>query len=138
MLRGADARQRRGAAVAELAVLLPFLVLLFVLPVDFCRIFYYTIAVENCARNGALWAGDSFAQSESPYQNVTEAARADFPAASQGELAVSSPVVVVTYDGVSYAQVTCIYQFQTLTNYPGVGGPWTIQRVARARVVPPR
>ena len=111
---------------------------LFLLAVDFCRIFYYTIAVENCARNGALWACDSFAQSESPYANVTKAAQADFPQSKQSELGVSDPAPVITEDGVNYVQVTCTYAFYTITSYPGIAGPWNIQRVVRARVVPTR
>ena len=129
-------RRRRGAATVEMAVLLPVLALLFVITVDFCRIFYFTITVENCARNGALWACDAFAQSESPYGTVTAAARADFPADRSGQLQVSDPAPVVTEGGVSYAKVTCTYQFNTLTQFPGVGGPWTVSRVSRARVVP--
>lgn len=54
MLRRVQVPRRPGAAVAELAVLLPFLVLLFFVAVDYCRIFYFTLTVENCARNGAL------------------------------------------------------------------------------------
>jgi hypothetical protein len=115
----------------------PFLVFLFLVAIDFCRVFYYTVAVENCARNGALWASDSFAQAESPYASATEAARADFPEAVRDRLVVSDPAPVVLHDGANYAEVTCTYQFQTITGYPLVGGPWTIQRVVRARVVPP-
>ncbi len=130
-------RTRRGASIVEMAILLPVLALLFVITLDFCRVFYYTIMTENCARNGAHWASDLFAQTESPYANVTAAARADFPAAQQSELQVSDPAPVVTVDGVDYARVTCTYQFNTITSYPGVGGPWTVARVAYARIVPP-
>ena len=125
--------RRRATAAVEFAVLLPFLVFLFVLAVDYCRIFYYTLTVENCARNGALWAADSFAQGESPYANVTAAARADFPQDVRTALAVSDPAPVVSSNGVNYVEVTCTYQFQTITSYPGVAGPWTIRRVVRAR-----
>lgn len=129
--------RRSAAAAVELAILAPFLVLMFLIAVDFCRIFYYTLTVENCARNGAIWASDSFANSESPYATVTAAARADFPQDIAGQLSVSDPAQVVTYVSASYVEVTCTYQFETITSYPGIGGPWTIQRVARVRVVPP-
>ena len=133
---GRRGRPRRGASTVEMAIVLPFLTLLFLITIDFCRIFYFTITVENCARNGALWACDAFAQSESPYATVTEAARADFPQDRRGQLQISDPAPVVSQDGVSYAQVTCTYPFETLTRFPGVGGPWTVTRVVRARVVP--
>jgi Flp pilus assembly protein TadG len=123
-------------ATVEMAILLPLLALLFLITVDFCRIFYFTITVENCARNGALWACDAFAQSESPYATVTEASRADFPQNRRGELQVSDPAPVVSQDGVSYAQVTCTFRFDTVTSFPGIAGPWMITRSVRARVVP--
>jgi hypothetical protein len=137
MVRKVPGPRRPAAAVTELALLLPFLAFLFLAAVDFCRIFYFALTVENCARNGAIWACDSFAQSESRYNTVTEAARADFPSALRSNLAISDPAPVVTQGGVSYVQVTCTYQFQAITSYPGIAGPWTIQRVVRARVVPP-
>ncbi len=136
-LSGAGAgAPRRAVTAVELAALLPFLTFLFVVTVDFCRIFYFTLAVENCARNGALWACDSFAQGESPYDSVTDAARADFVQGLAGELTVSDPAPVVADKTINYVEVTCTYEFNTITNYPGVGGPWTISRKARARVVP--
>lgn len=129
---------RQGVSAVELALLLPFLMFLFVLVVDFCRVFYYTITVENCARNGALWASDQFAQTESPYASVTDASQADFPVNKRTELIVRDPVQVITIDGVNYVEAMCSYTFSTITSYPGISGPWTIQRAARARVVPPR
>ncbi len=54
-------RQRkrgRAAAVVELALLLPFLMLLLVLAVDYARMFYFGVTVENCARNGAYFASN--------------------------------------------------------------------------------
>ena len=48
---------RRGAAAAELAVLLPFLAFLFVVAIDFCRLYYQTQTVQGCAEAGACYAG---------------------------------------------------------------------------------
>src|SRR5579864_7443228 len=70
---------RRGVAAAELAILLPFLGLVLVLGVDFARIYYYYVAVTNCARNGALYAADPLAPTQSPYASLTAAAQADWP-----------------------------------------------------------
>src|SRR6516164_9600711 len=50
-------RPRRGAAMIELALLLPFLCFLFVITVDWARVFYFDLTVENCARCGALYGG---------------------------------------------------------------------------------
>ena len=42
-------------AAVELAVISTFLVPLFVLTLDFARLFYYQVTIDNCARNGALY-----------------------------------------------------------------------------------
>ena len=52
--RSRAARCRRSAvAVVELAVLLPLLMLLFVMTVDFARVFYFSLTLTNCAAQGA-------------------------------------------------------------------------------------
>jgi Flp pilus assembly protein TadG len=120
---------RRGAAAVEFAVLLPFLVFMFVIAVDWARVFYYAIAVENCARNGALYM--SQAQSaktvSSPYTDsglvnlyatatnpVTTAALADAP-----DLTPTPTVTSTTgIDGNgSYVEVTVSYPFQTMSGF---------------------
>ena len=73
--RGRDSR--RGAALVELALLSPFLLFLFVIVVDFGRIFYYSQTVQNAARAGALYMSDDVSKASSPYANVTAAAIAD-------------------------------------------------------------
>jgi Flp pilus assembly protein TadG len=47
---------RSGVAAVEFAVLLPFLMALFLFATDFARILYYTITIENVAHNGTLLA----------------------------------------------------------------------------------
>src|SRR5262245_8395204 len=49
---------RRGAAVAEMAILLSVLSFLFIITIDFARLFYYSLTLKNCARNGAYFASD--------------------------------------------------------------------------------
>jgi hypothetical protein len=55
MLISSPHRPRRALAAVEFAVLAPFLAFLFVLTVDFARVFHYQQVVEQCARNGALY-----------------------------------------------------------------------------------
>src|SRR5262245_12350435 len=52
------AARRRAAATAELALLLPFLGFMFAVAVDYARIFYFGVTLENCARNGAYYASN--------------------------------------------------------------------------------
>src|SRR5262245_16916603 len=66
-------RSRRGVASVELAVLVPFLAFLFVIALDFGRIFYFSVTVENCARSGALYGSDPVAAAQSPYSSIQQA-----------------------------------------------------------------
>jgi hypothetical protein len=120
---------RPGVAATELAVLLPFIAFMFVIAVDWARVFYYSIAVRNCARNGALYMSQqqSAKTTSSPYTDsgyvnlyvnsanpVTAAALADAPNLT--------PTPTVTSNGGSdsygpYAEVTVSYMFQTVTNF---------------------
>src|SRR5436309_2447151 len=54
IVRSPDAR--RGAAAVELAILLPFLAVMFAAALDVCRAFYTTQALESAARVAALYA----------------------------------------------------------------------------------
>jgi Flp pilus assembly protein TadG len=48
-------KSRRGAAAVELAVLLPVLIFASMASVDFARVAYVQLTLQNCARNGALY-----------------------------------------------------------------------------------
>src|SRR5262249_12177463 len=124
---------RRGVAVVELAVLLPFLAFMFVVTVDWCRVFYYSVTVTNCARNGALYCSDPVAQASSPYANVNQAALADAPN-------LSPPPAVSTVWGSDaygpYVEVTVSYPFQTVANFPGIPPSTLLVRTVRMSVAP--
>lgn len=131
---------RRGAAAAELAILLPLLAFLVAVGCDYARILYFSQTVTNAARNGALWQSDPYAQKESPYKTVAEAALADAGNLSDPN---NKPTVATgtgtDSTGTAYVEVTVGYQFHSLTNMPGV--PKTVNlarsvRVAKAPVVP--
>lgn len=124
----------------ELAVLLPFLLFLAVIAADWARMLYYTITIENCARNGALYACDSDTRSKSRYANVTEAALAEAPnltptpTVSQTDLADGG-------DGQKAVVVTVSMTFTSITNfsYPklfGVPNSEAISRSVQMRVEP--
>jgi Flp pilus assembly protein TadG len=121
---------RRGAATVELALLLPFLGLVFVIGVDYSRIFYYSVTVTNCARNGAAY-GCQDAGKAGDQTGIQNAALADGSNLSAGQLSVSS-----TTDSSTYVEVTASYPFTTLTRYPGLPSSVTLTRVIRMRVAP--
>lgn len=125
-------RRRRGASAVELALMLPILSLLFVLAVDFARLYYHYSIVTNCARNGALYASDPTNASESPYGNVTAAALAD------ASNLTPPPTVTVNppnyFDpSVTSVQVTVTYPFTTICNYPGLSNPINLTRIVQMR-----
>src|SRR5579862_4331763 len=46
---------RRGSATAEMAIILPFYMILLIGVVDFCRVFYTAVAVAQAARAGTQY-----------------------------------------------------------------------------------
>ena len=127
-------RARRAVAAVELAVLLPFLALVFVIAVDYARVFYYSQTIEACARNGALYASDPVAAAQSPYDDTTDAALAD-----AGNL--SPQPTVSTSNGTDAAgnatvSVTVSWTFQTVCAFPLIPNSVPLSRTVTMRVAP--
>ena len=125
--------RRHGVAAVELAALLPFIAFLFAVTVDFARIFYYTQVVENCARNGAVYASN-VSSAQSPYANLTAAAQAD-AAGLTPQPSVSS-ASGTDAAGNAYVQVTVSWTFRTITAFPGIPSSVNISRTVQMRVAP--
>jgi Flp pilus assembly protein TadG len=127
-------RRRNAVAAVELALLLPLLVLLFVLAVDFARVYYFSLTVTNCARAAALYAGDPSVQNESPFASLEAAALSDATnlspqpkvASKQGTDELGQP----------YVEVQVSYAFSTITGYLGSAGSQTITRTIRVPLAP--
>jgi hypothetical protein len=125
-------KHRAGIAAVELAILLPLLALLFVIAVDWGRIFYYAVTINNCARNGAAYAFDPYSGVTS-YPDLASAALADAPN-------LSPPPTVTSASGTDsngpYVDCTVTYNFQTITNFPGVPKATTLTRTVRVYQAP--
>jgi Flp pilus assembly protein TadG len=122
---------RSGVAVAELAIILPFLAFMFVITIDYSRIFYYSLTVENCARNAALYACDpTDAALESPYTSVTQAGMADAP-----NLSPAPTITTSTSASGKWVTATANYTFSSLTQFPFVPSTVTISRSVTMRIV---
>lgn len=111
---------RRGAAAVEFAMLLPFLMLLVVVAIDFSRLYYHYTTITNCARNGAIYASDDVFAAEPPYykvgdrkQSITNAALVDASNLSP------TPRVTVLEDSSSRVAVKVEYEFSYVTGYFG-------------------
>jgi Flp pilus assembly protein TadG len=140
MPKGSRHRRRHAAATVELAILLPFLMFLFLVAVDWGRIFYYSEILTNCAHQGAIYASDPVAASKSPYQSIQDAATAD-----AGDMQPKPTITSVNgkdSDGNAYVGVTATWQFTTVVNFPAIaglpaiGGPMNLTRTVRVRVAP--
>jgi Flp pilus assembly protein TadG len=120
----------------EMAILLPFLAFLFLVALDFCRAFYTTQTVQNCASAAALYASGTARVASG---TTTEQA-AKQAAVAEGTLLnppLSADNVAVSMDG-NRATVTVTYNFSLITGFPGfsrtlpVVRSVTMQRLPRA------
>ncbi len=131
---------RRGSAAVELVLLLPFLAMLFLFTVDFARLYYHYSIVTNCARNGALYASDPTAATESPYYNVNPSLAITNAALADASNLSPQPVVSfsngVDANGNPCVDVTVVYSFATISTYPGLSNPIQLSRTVQMRVVP--
>jgi Flp pilus assembly protein TadG len=125
--------KREGSATAELAVMLPFLVFMFVISVDFARVFYYSQLIENCARKGALYACDSTAAAQSPYTSMQNAALADVSNLSPQPTVTSTNAT--DSSGNACVQVTVAWKFSTITAFPGIPNTVNLSRTVQMRLV---
>ncbi len=123
---------RRGAAAVELAVLLPLIAFLLLIATDFSRVFYYSIIVTNCARNGALYASDPTTATQTPYTSIEQAALADAPNVSGATVTSSTGS---SSSGGGYVDVTVKYTFHTITSFPGIPNTVELTRTVRMRQV---
>jgi Flp pilus assembly protein TadG len=122
-------KARRAVAAVEFAMLAPFLAFLFVIAVDWARVFYYSIAVRNCARNGALYMSQqqsakttSSPYTDSGYVNLYANSKTPVSDAALADASDLTPTPTVTStsgsDGYGpYVEVTVSYTFQTVTNF---------------------
>jgi Flp pilus assembly protein TadG len=135
-------KDRTAAAAVELAVLLPFLMFLAVIATDWARILYFTITLDNCARNGALYLCDDEARARSPYASYEAAAKAEASELTQTLTVTKQDIAAAdSGDGSPAARVTVSMNFKTLTNfnYPswfGVTQNNAISRTVQMRVLP--
>jgi len=118
--------------VVELAVLLPLLVFLFLLTIDFARVFYFSLTLTNCARAGALYACDTASQLESPFASVQAAALAD--ATNISPQPTITQAAGVDAAGRAYVEVTAAYSFATVTQFPLIPSNLQLSRTVRMSV----
>jgi Flp pilus assembly protein TadG len=110
---GSREQRRCGSATAELAILLPFLCFLFVISIDFARIFYYAETISTAAVCGAEYGAIDIAHT-SDTAGIKKAATDD---GTTLKPALAASDVQVTTDNQTYVTVTVTYQFASVVNY---------------------
>jgi Flp pilus assembly protein TadG len=121
--------------MVELALMLPMLVLLLLVALDFARMFYMSMAVTDAARAGAQWGAQNHA-SAANVSGMEQAAcnsMVDFSctpgtnttASSFCQCAGSSTTISCTSPGsctavLNFVTVTATATFKTVVGYPGL------------------
>lgn len=124
---------RRGVAATEFALLLPIVCICFVITVDYARIFYYTMAVTDCARQGAMY-GSQNPTNANDTTNIQAVAKRDAGDLDSTLINVSSTTDSATNP--TYVTVTATYPFRTITNFPGITSYTMLSRSVTIPVTP--
>lgn len=144
--RRLQARARAGSITVEGAILLPLLMTLALLTVDFGRLAHSFIAVSNAAREGAArGAFTGVTPGSKPLWDaaIEQAARDELAGNGWYEEDVAAVVVAeptLHNDGPGQRRVSVevTYPFRTLINWPflpGYNDPINLRRVATMRLV---
>jgi Flp pilus assembly protein TadG len=131
---------RKGQAVIETALILPWLVISFMATFDAGMYSYGLISTESAARVAAVYASQSAAVAANPTSACAYALAElrDAPGVGSASTCTSAPVTVsATYvascaDTLPCAQVTVTYQTPTFLPLPGVmSGSFAIARTVQ-------
>lgn len=133
VLRSPHPRNARiGAAAVEFAIVLPLLMFLFGIGVDWARAFYYHLAITNASRNGALYGCESPERSVDT-AGIQAAVLRDTTSLGEGVTVESS---VITSNSIDYVKVKVSYSFSSLTRLPGTPSTQVIHQTTEMRVMP--
>ena len=125
------ADKRPGATVVELAVLLPLLAFLFVIGVDFARLYYHLVTVTNAARSGAVYG------SQDPVKALDTVGILG-AALNDSKNLSPAPIVASTIDvdalGYPCVNVTVAWTFRTVSRFPGIADTVLLSRTVQMRI----
>jgi Flp pilus assembly protein TadG len=121
--------KRRGMAAVELAFLLPLIVFIAMATVDFARVMYVLVSLQNCARNGALYEFYTKASIQLPsgWTSLSAAVQAD-----EGNLTLSTPTATSPQSSTNNSvtvSVSCTFSpiaFPALHGLPSIPGTITL------------
>jgi Flp pilus assembly protein TadG len=128
--------RRQGAFAAELAIVLPLLVFMLVIAVDFCRVYYCCQVVEACTESGALYASENARRNPNTTTDDSDAA---IQAAVAEGTTLNPPLTAASVSvttGSGTATVTVTYQLNLVTSFPGMPARLTITRSTTMTMAP--
>lgn len=116
-------------AAVELAFVLPLLTFLCMMTIDFSRVIYALIVLQNCARNGALYefysAPDVGGSLPSNWDDLSTAVQADLGRQTDQSRLVVTPQNPISFEATSpgassnnYVTVTVTYNFPLIALGP--------------------
>jgi Flp pilus assembly protein TadG len=133
IVRRTFANPRSGTVAVELAILLPLLVFLCAIGVDFARVFSRAILLETASRNACFWAAqDPVRAKDKP--GIEAVALRDL-----ADITPTPRITSQTYfgaDGFEYVRVTIEYTFDTIMDFPGVPVRSDLVRSTDMRICP--
>ena len=136
LIRRPPPAERRGSVAVEMAVLLPLLMFLAVVGVDYARIFSRAIVIESASRNACYWAAQHPDKSIDTVGIQTVAMRDLTEFTSGGVTPTVTSQLYDGTDGFKHVKVTVTVNFSTITSYPGVPSSTTLSRTTDMRVCP--
>lgn len=132
--------RRRGAALVELALVLPILIFLVLGCVDFGRFATCYTAVTNAAREGASF-GSQHPFTNGTYgiwkQRLTEAIHDEMegiPGYSEDRLTVSEPTLIASHVD-TRVRVEVSYVFEPAIRWPGLPDEMSVSRTAEMPII---
>jgi hypothetical protein len=123
---------RRGTASVELAMLLPLLLFLSVATVDFARVAFVQVMLQNCARNGALYEFNVKAGLPVPsdWTSLSAAAQADEGMLSVTATATSPALSTNNYVTVTTTATYSLIALGTMPHFSSLPGTLTLTQSA--------
>jgi Flp pilus assembly protein TadG len=133
---------RRGAAAAELAIILPVLVMVVLSCVDFGFFPYNYIALGNAVRAGAAYEmmlnpASLPAGWQSQVKQAVSNEMSLQPGFVPANLTVTAPPPTIDAGGIYQFTVTAAYPFQTVISYVGIPHSLTLAQTVTMRFIRP-
>jgi Flp pilus assembly protein TadG len=140
-------KRRKGSAITEFALLLPFILFIFVFVADFGRFAYVLTMVNNASREAASQgAFTDVTPGSKPLWDaaIVDAAKQDFteslPHIDLSKLVVDAPLLITAADGSRHVSVTVTYPFEPLFPWwsafsTGYDGTTNLSRTTTMRLV---